>query len=65
MKRSWKDMATVPRFVQAAVRKGVKLADSIGIEEADDKSWLTITFKRFPVAAVRAGGVSPEAKAEK
>ncbi len=38
----------MPRFVEAAIRKGLKIAGSIGIEEADDKSWLTITFKKLP-----------------
>lgn len=46
-KRSWKaNPIIVPRFVQAAVRKGLRLADSIGIEEANDKSWLRIAFKK-------------------
>ena len=46
---SWKkNPVIVPRFLSRAITKGLRLADSIGIEAADDKSWLTITFKKFP-----------------
>ena len=48
MKKSWKGATTMPRFLAAAVRKGLKIADSIGIDEANDKSRLTITFKKLP-----------------
>lgn len=47
-KRSWKSKpVVVPRFVNRAVAKGLRLADSIGIEEGNDKTWLTITFRKF------------------
>lgn len=47
MKKSWKPTPkVVPRFLQAAIRKGLKIADSIGIEEAHDKTWLTIKFTK-------------------
>lgn len=39
----------VPRFVNSAVRKGLRLADTIGIDEANDKTWLTITFRKLPI----------------
>lgn len=45
--KSWKHAATMPRFLAAAVRKGLKIADSIAIEEANDKTWLTIKFTKF------------------
>ena len=48
MKKSWKSGVTIPRFLLAAIHKGLKMADSIGIDEADDKTWLTITFKKVP-----------------
>lgn len=52
MKKSWKQAPEIPRFLEAAVRKGLKIADSIGVEEANDKTWLTIKFtKKKPVAA--------------
>ncbi len=42
MKKSWKQAPkVVPRFLQTAIRKGLKIADSIGVEEAHDKTWLT------------------------
>lgn len=48
-KRSWKSTPiVVPRFVDRAIRKGMKLADSIGIEEGNDKTWLTIKFRKWP-----------------
>lgn len=43
-----KNPVIVPRFVESAVKSGLRLADSIGIEKADDGTWLTITFKKFP-----------------
>ena len=49
MAKSWKtNPVTYPGFVARAVRRGLKIADSINIEESDDKSWLTITFKKLP-----------------
>lgn len=48
MKKSWKGSPTMPRFLAVAVRKGLKIADSIGIDEANDKSRITITFKKSP-----------------
>jgi hypothetical protein len=49
-KRSWRtDPVTYPGFVWRAVRRGLKLATAINIDEADDKTWLTITFKKLPV----------------
>jgi len=39
---------TYPGFVARAVRRGLKLATAINIEEADDKTWLRITFKKLP-----------------
>lgn len=51
-KRSWKTNPVIqPRFLQTAIRKGLRMADSINIEEANDKSWLRITFKKWPVEA--------------
>lgn len=48
---SWKDAPTMPRFLAAAVRKGLKIADTIGVEEANDKTWLTISFRKLPKKA--------------
>lgn len=50
VKQSWKNDLKMPRFLLAAIRKGLKIADSIGVEEGDDKTWLTITFKKLPAA---------------
>jgi len=47
MKKSWKQAPKIPRFLEAAVRKGLRLADSIGVEEAHDKTWLTIKFTKI------------------
>lgn len=48
-KRSWKTGTPImPGFLSRAITKGLKMADSIGIEEADDKSWLMIKFKKYP-----------------
>jgi len=33
------------------VRRGLKIADSIAVDEPHDKTSLTITFKRFPKKA--------------
>lgn len=49
MKKSWKTSPTVPRFLMTAIRKGLKMAGSIAIDEAHDKTRLTITFKKLPV----------------
>lgn len=54
--KSWKHDPKMPRFLLAAVRKGLKIADSIGVEEGNDKTWLTITFKKLPVAIAKAEG---------
>ena len=49
MRKGWKaNPVVVPRFLTTAIRRGLRLADSIGIEAGDDKTWLTITFKKFP-----------------
>ncbi len=58
--KSWKHAPTIPRFLQAAVRKGLKLADSIGVEEANDKTWLTITFRKIQPPAVDAVREDPQ-----
>jgi hypothetical protein len=48
-KRSWRtNPVTYPGFVARAVRRGLKLSTAIHIEEANDKTWLTITFKKLP-----------------
>lgn len=50
MKKGWKqNPIIVPRFVTTAVKKGLRLADTIGIEAGDDKTWLTITFRKLPL----------------
>ncbi len=51
MKESWKGAESIPRFLTASIRKGLKIADTIGVEEGDDKSWLTITFRKLPSPA--------------
>ncbi len=51
MKKSWKGAPVMPRFLAAAVRKGLKISDSIGIDEANDKTRLTITFKKSSALA--------------
>ncbi len=48
-KKSWKGAESIPRVLMAAIRKGLKIADSISCEESDDKSSLRITFKKLPV----------------
>ena len=55
MAKGWKtNPVTYPGFVARAVRRGLKLANSIRIEEANDKSWMTITFKKLPKPASRS-----------
>lgn len=56
-KRSWKANPIIqPRFLRTAISKGLRLADSINIEEANDKSWLRITFKKLPLAPRKETG---------
>ncbi len=53
MKKWRTNPVTYPGFVARAVHRGLKLATSINIEEADDKTWLTITFKKLPKPKVK------------
>ena len=45
--KSWKTSKTIPRFLQTQIRRGLRLADSIGVQEADDGSLLVITFRKW------------------
>jgi hypothetical protein len=59
-KKSWKQkLPSVPRFLTRAIMRGLRLADSIGIEDANDKTWLTITFKKFPVPVTERSVADP------
>jgi len=50
-RKSWKqNPVVIPRFLFTAVKRGLRLADTIGIEAGDDKTWLTITFRKLPAA---------------
>lgn len=48
-KKGWKQTPSlVPRWLLTAVKKGLRLADAIGIDEGDDNTWLTIRFQKLP-----------------
>lgn len=56
MKQSWKVTGKPPRILATAIRRGLKLADSLSVETADDRSWIRITFKKHPVG----NGIPPD-----
>ncbi len=44
--KSWKVTGKPPRVLQTAIRRGLKMAASIGIDYKNDGSRITVTFNR-------------------